>query len=176
MSERRPDCEQAQAKPVANESPWAKAPPCLDGRDLVSRRDLLSFTVLTSGTLFAGTVILAVLGRTQQGGDGEWKAILPISELPDEGEAYYFYYPGHDDEAVLIHLRGRGLVAYSRRCPHLGCTVLYEAQHRRLLCPCHMGVFDPWTGIPVAGPAEHRLPRILVQVERGMVIAVGVVP
>jgi len=173
MSEREPDCEQAQAKPPGDESPWTQPPPCPD--EIISRRDLVGSVLFTSGTLLAGTVVLAALGRTQQQGAGDYKAILPISQLPDEGDAYYFYYPRPQDEAVLIHLPGRGLIAYSRRCPHLGCTILYEAQHRRLLCPCHMGVFDPSTGIPVSGPPERRLPRIVLQLDRGMLVATGVI-
>jgi nitrite reductase/ring-hydroxylating ferredoxin subunit len=187
MSERKPDENKAQAEPVFLESPWAKYAHCRDADDFVScrelpheaddsisRRELLTFTIFTSGTLFAGTVGLAVLGRMQQPDIGDMNVILPISELPEEGQAYHFYYPRPNDEAVLLHLRGRGLVAYSRRCTHLGCTVVYEPDYHRLFCPCHLGVFDPFTGVPVAGPPERRLPRILIEIKQRMLIATGI--
>ncbi|MDH4200883.1 MAG: Rieske (2Fe-2S) protein [Spirochaetia bacterium] len=41
--------------------------------------------------------------------------------------------------------------AYSNRCPHLGCKVIWEHASSRFYCPCHGGVFNE-KGVAIAGP------------------------
>jgi nitrite reductase/ring-hydroxylating ferredoxin subunit len=148
-----------------------------DEDDAVTRRELLRFAVYTSGALFAAAAGIAVLGtlRGPAGSAGPRVAIARLSEIP-EGEARYFRYPGPDDEAVLIRLRGGELVAYGQRCPHLSCAVVYQPDRRRVVCPCHEGVFDPRTGVPTAGPPRRPLTPIRLAVEGGVVYAAGVGP
>jgi nitrite reductase/ring-hydroxylating ferredoxin subunit len=143
-----------------------------DADDLVSRRRLLAFTVFNSGALFAATALLAVLGAVR---DRTAFAAVPVARAAEvaEGQALYFRYPRPDDEAVLLHLPGRRFVAYSQTCTHLSCSVFYQADRRRLYCPCHEGVFDPASGDPVAGPPQRPLPRILLREEGGVLYAVG---
>ena len=43
------------------------------------------------------------------------------------------------------------VAAFSNRCPHLGCRVLWDAKENVFECPCHQGIFDP-DGIATAGP------------------------
>jgi len=47
-------------------------------------------------------------------------------------------------------------------------------QQGRLHCPCHNGWFDLQTGVPVAGPPQRRLPRVLLEVRDETVYATGV--
>src|SRR5947209_4090949 len=101
-----------------------------DADELVSRRQLLRFTVLTSGALFGGTGLLAVLNAlgTRR---GTIKPIARVDQIP-EGAAFYFNYPEPDDQAVLLHLPGGQFVAYSQKCTHLSCSVYYQADRQRL--------------------------------------------
>jgi nitrite reductase/ring-hydroxylating ferredoxin subunit len=142
-----------------------------DADEQVNRRELLQLAVLTSGALFAGTAVLALLGRARSRRRGEPRMVAPAGELR-EGEALYFHYPGEDDQAVALRLPGGEVVAYSQKCTHLSCSVYYQAEHDRLYCPCHEGVFDPRTGAPVAGPPQRPLPRIALREENGMLVAV----
>jgi len=144
-----------------------------DADDLVSRRELLFFAVYTSGALFVSTLLLAVLGLLQRPRRHAPKLIARVGDL-QEGRAIYFNYPGPDDQAMLLYLPGGTLVAYSQRCTHLSCAVYYQADRRRLYCPCHDGVFDPATGEPVAGPPPRRLPRIKLRRRGDAIYAVGV--
>lgn len=48
-------------------------------------------------------------------------------------------------------------VAFDRRCPHLGCPVLWSAEHRRFECPCHHAAFDARTGSVLHGPPRRGL-------------------
>jgi cytochrome b6-f complex iron-sulfur subunit len=34
------------------------------------------------------------------------------------------------------------LLAISSRCPHLGCSVIWEPEDERFICPCHASSFD----------------------------------
>lgn len=146
-----------------------------DADDLVSRRELLRLAVLTSGALFAGTAVLAVLGWLDTRRRGMPKPIVQASAVP-EGSAYYFAYPEPDDQAMLLHLPGGRFVAYSQKCTHLSCAVYLQPEARRLYCPCHEGVFDVETGEPVAGPPQRRLPRIALRREGDLLIAVEEAP
>src|SRR5688572_4064654 len=92
----------AHSSPVAR-APWRAAFPYhWDADDLVSRRELLRFAVLTSGTLFLGTAVLAVLGWLDNRRRGTPTPIVQASQVP-EGTAHYFNYPEQDDQAVLLH-------------------------------------------------------------------------
>ncbi len=146
-----------------------------DADDLVSRRELLRLAVLTSGALFAGTAVLAVLGWLDNRRRGTPKPIVQASAVP-EGSAYYFNDPEQDDQAMLLHLPGGRFVAYSQKCTHLSCAVYLQPEERRLYCPCHEGVFDVETGEPVAGPPQRRLPRIALRREGDLLIAVEEAP
>jgi len=141
----------------------------------VSRRELLRLAVLTSGALFAGTLVLAILGRRD---DRRRGAPMPIAgaESLAEGEALYFEYPGKNDQAVVLNLPGTGLVAYSQKCTHLSCSVYFDGDSRELLCPCHDGKFDARTGEPIAGPPQRPLPRVVLEARDGQVFAVEMVP
>jgi Rieske Fe-S protein len=161
--------------PLAARRWFADFPYHWDADDLVSRRDLLRFAVLTSGALFAGTAVLAVLGLTRTLRRGSPTPIARVADLR-EGEAHYFAYPEPDDQAMVIRLPGDQFVAYSQKCTHLSCAVYFQREENRLYCPCHDGVFDVRTGEPVAGPPQRSLPRIVLRREGDMLIAVEEVP
>jgi len=43
----------------------------------------------------------------------------------------------------------------------------------RFVCPCHNGVFEMRSGIPIAGPPRRPLERILFEIRDGDLYAVG---
>ncbi|MBB5361616.1 Rieske 2Fe-2S domain-containing protein [Deinococcus humi] len=89
---------------------------------------------------------------------------------------------------------GIHLVAYSRVCTHLGCTVNLvrdpevlafafnyrppgDAQHPQLGCRCHYSVFDPLQdGAAVFGKANGPLPRVRLELRGRAVWATGIEP
>jgi Rieske Fe-S protein len=146
-----------------------------DADALVSRRRLLQFTVLTSGTLFACTAVIAALGALVQRRRSDVQPIVRADALP-VGQVHYFSYPDPDAQAMLLHLPGGHFVAYSQRCTHLSCAVYYQPERERLLCPCHDGVFSPATGDPIAGPPQRRLEQIRLRQDGDMLVAVGIEP
>jgi cytochrome b6-f complex iron-sulfur subunit len=66
--------------------------------------------------------------------------------------------------AIVINTRGKGFLAFSRVCTHLGCLVRYDQERQVFICPCHAGTFD-LEGNVISGPPPKPLPKFSVQVE-----------
>lgn len=144
-----------------------------EGEELVARRDFTRYLLAASGVFAAGTVGAATWAAVQRSNVGEPRELVPLEQVP-EGTEHLFRYPTQDDPAILVHLPGGELRAYSQKCTHLGCVVFYEPEKDRIFCPCHHGVFDPNSGEPTAGPPVRGLTRIDVDVRGGTVWAKGV--
>ena len=65
-------------------------------------------------------------------------------------------------DVVVARLADSTLVAYDRRCPHLGCPVVYAAARDRFECPCHHAAFDAKTGQVLFGPPRRGLTPVEV--------------
>lgn len=143
------------------------------GEEQITRREFTRYLLAASAAFGVATVGAAVWSQVQSAPSGEPRAIVSLDEVP-EGGSYLFDYPGGDDPALLIHLPGGELRAFSQKCTHLGCVVFWEPEQDRIYCPCHEGVFEPRRGEPTAGPPERALTRIDVEVRDGVVWATGV--
>ena len=67
-------------------------------------------------------------------------------------------------DVLAVRLDSGTIVAFDRRCPHLGCPVRFAATRGRFECPCHRAAFDACTGAVLAGPAREGLTPIEVQI------------
>jgi len=114
----------------------------------------------------AGAAAVAVLG-------GEWlgaasRAAVPRPVLlPDAadlavGEARALETTG--GQAIAVRLDAATVVAFDRRCPHLGCPVVWVATRGRFECPCHRAIFDGRTGRVVTGPPRRGLTPVSLDV------------
>ncbi|WP_254767406.1 Rieske (2Fe-2S) protein [Salinilacihabitans rarus] len=77
------------------------------------------------------------------------------------------------DETALEHTVS-GYAAFSKVCTHMGCMVS-EVNGARLVCPCHIGEFDPRDGAAVVGgPPPRPLPQLPITLSSdGYLIATG---
>ena len=66
-------------------------------------------------------------------------------------------------EALVVRLDATTVVAFDRRCPHLGCPVLWAAERGRFECPCHHAAFDAHTGRVLFGPPRRGLAPVTVR-------------
>lgn len=71
--------------------------------------------------------------------------------------------------AIVINRSGKGFIALSKVCTHLGCLVEYEKGKNRLFCPCHAGIYD-LEGNVVSGPPPRPLPKFPISVEGEKII------
>jgi nitrite reductase/ring-hydroxylating ferredoxin subunit len=56
------------------------------------------------------------------------------------GESVDFHYKGK--EGILVRTKKGKLVAYSKVCPHEGGTIVWDAAINKLLCECHLSIFN----------------------------------
>ena len=70
---------------------------------------------------------------------------------------------------VVINRPDKGFVALSRVCTHLGCLVDYQKDKKRLLCPCHAGIYD-LSGNVTSGPPPKPLQQFPLKVEGDSII------
>jgi cytochrome b6-f complex iron-sulfur subunit len=61
-----------------------------------------------------------------------------------------------------------GFIALSLRCTHLGCSVSWEENRNRFICPCHSSSFDI-SGEVMNAPAARALDYYPVFIENGIV-------
>lgn len=141
------------------------------GEDEVTRREFVRYLVLASGGFAAGNVGVAIWSSLRSVKPGDPRPIVALDQLP-ENSAHIFKFPTNADPAILLHLPGGELRAYSQKCTHLGCVVFYSPEEVELECPCHEGFFDAETGEVISGPPQRPLGRIRVEVRDGTVWAV----
>jgi cytochrome b6-f complex iron-sulfur subunit len=68
----------------------------------------------------------------------------------------------------LVRLEDGGFLALHRECTHLGCTVPWNAEQGRFICPCHASSFDIH-GEVSGPPAPRPLDLLPVRIENGIV-------
>ena len=66
-------------------------------------------------------------------------------------------------EALVVRLDEHEIVAFERRCPHLGCPVLWAAERGRFECPCHHAAFAARTGEVLFGPPRRPLTPVRIR-------------
>jgi nitrite reductase/ring-hydroxylating ferredoxin subunit len=141
---------------------------------VVGRRQFTKFLVLTSLGMFAGNVWLLVKSRLQRPANYPRVVVARAGAMPIGGVSL-FGYPTPDDRCLLVRTAEETYVAYSQKCPHLSCAVVYAAERRRLECPCHDGVFDVRDGRVVQGPPRRPLPRVVLERRGDELVATGLV-
>jgi len=125
----------------------------------VDRRRFLCAAGVTAVLTLAGEWAGWRLGASPPSGE-------PV-QLPDDaalrlGEARTLEPAGRRAEVLVVRLDADTIVAYERRCPHLGCPVLWSAERGRFECPCHHAAFDARTGRVLFGPPRRGLVAVPV--------------
>ncbi len=79
------------------------------------------------------------------------------------GDSLTFTIPGTSTDGLLVRLDQDSYIAVDRRCPHLGCPVLWSRPANQFQCPCHRAEFDARTGAVLNGPPLDGLRRFAVE-------------
>jgi Rieske Fe-S protein len=138
----------------------------------VGRRQFAKFLVLTSLAMTAGNVWILLRSLLTKERKLPEVPIASLADVPDGG-AITFAYPEAQDPCVLVR-RGDELHAFSQKCTHLSCAVVWEPSKGILACPCHDGSFSARDGRVLGGPPQRPLPRILVERRGDRLVAVGI--
>lgn len=139
------------------------------GQNTVTRRDFFSLAWKGLGVI----ATLEVLGMfTAYFFSGKNRNITAPKQLLEAGPVESFA-PG----SVSAFMGGRfylarqqdgGFIAVSLRCTHLGCSVTWEENRNRFICPCHSSSFDI-SGEVLNPPASRALDYYPVLIENGVV-------
>ena len=111
----------------------------------------------------AGSAAVLAIGgewaarRAARRGEPELAVALAAADEPEAGGATILT-AADGREALVVRVdAGEPVVAFDRRCPHLGCPVLWAAERGRFECPCHHAAFDARTGEVLFGPPRRGL-------------------
>ena len=119
----------------------------------VTRREFFKFMTLASGGLAIGTAAMAAYAQLPKGERHFEPARIASTGDLSPGESLAFNYPRRSDLCLLVRRKDGEYVAFSRRCTHLSCPVVYDTSNtERLFCPCHNGAFSVEDGGVLQGP------------------------
>mgnify|MGYP001812926188 CR=1 FL=1 len=146
-------------KPKETETP--PAPP---------RRGFLNMLWWALGALALAEVIGLVVAflrpsrkASQEGGYGGSITCGPISDFAVN--TVTAFQRGH---FYLARLESGGFMALSRKCTHLGCTVIWDERKNRFECPCHASAFN-LAGDVISKPATRALDYHRIIIENNIV-------
>jgi Rieske Fe-S protein len=122
------------------------------------RRSFLKRTCHGLGVLFGavlGVPAIAYLidARNRPAPDRDFKTVAQLSDL-EKNVPYQAVvrdvrtdaWTLHPNDVIgrvwLIRRDDRHVDAYTTICPHLGCSINFDAASRQFICPCHGGTWD----------------------------------
>jgi cytochrome b6-f complex iron-sulfur subunit len=137
---------------------------------LPPRRGFLKSLWWVLGALAVAEVIGLVIAFLKPGkgaskieGYGGLVTCGPISDFPVN--TVTAFQRGH---FYLARLESGGFMALSRKCTHLGCTVIWDEGKSRFECPCHASAFN-LAGDVISKPAPRALDYHSIVIENNIV-------
>ncbi len=77
-------------------------------------------------------------------------------------------YPFRSGQLYLVRMKDGGFLALSIKCTHLGCSIRWNEEQEKFICPCHSSEFDI-KGNVLNPPAPTALDTYPVIIEQGIV-------
>lgn len=119
---------------------------------------VVEFAVVFFGFLFAGKDEKENQKPKQLFDAGGINSFQPDSVTIFRGGRFY-----------LVRLADGGFLALSLRCTHLGCSINWEEDKQRFICPCHASAFEI-NGNVQNPPAPSALDYFPVLIQNGKVM------
>ena len=117
----------------------------------------VEFTAVIFGFLFSGKGNKNVYIPKQMIEAGPVNSFQPNTVTVFRGGRFY-----------LTRLEDGGFIAISLRCTHLGCSIEWEDEKKRFICPCHSSAFA-MNGDVQNPPAPKALDYYPVIIENGII-------
>jgi cytochrome b6-f complex iron-sulfur subunit/menaquinol-cytochrome c reductase iron-sulfur subunit len=146
--------------------------------DKVNRRGALKIAAGVAGaTACAGVIapgLKMIAAPAQAGGaSGKWVRTVKLDALAEgapkkvaiRADARDGFIVDKDKElgAVWLIRRGNQVECFSATCPHLGCSIGYDAQ-AAFFCPCHDSAFGV-DGARQKGPSPRALDKLATKLD-----------
>jgi Rieske Fe-S protein len=130
-----------------------------------------------------GSTVAFILGATTLAPsfsrrDGTWLQAAELDALPDNQPVPVTLRVTRSDgysqvvDRTIVYLVRTGdqeVRALQSTCTHLGCRTSYDRKAKRIVCPCHGGVFDI-QGNVIGGPPPAPLPSLTTKIADGNVL------
>lgn len=133
-----------------------------------SRRDFLKLAWAFFGGLVAleasGVALAYLQPRLAEGEFGTVINAGAVDDFPPNSVTHIT-----NGRFYVVRLGDGGLLSVYHRCTHLGCTVPWDANRGKFICPCHSSEFD-MQGSVNNPPAPRPLDLFAVSVEDGHVL------
>jgi cytochrome b6-f complex iron-sulfur subunit len=115
------------------------------------------------GLEIGGGALLYLRSRSQQARSGGIVAAglvddYPLNSVTEFSEEGFF---------LIRDLTGKFLAVH-RRCPHLGCQVIWNAEREQFICPCHASSFDKY-GDLASPPVPRPLDTMALSIDDGQI-------
>jgi cytochrome b6-f complex iron-sulfur subunit len=139
-------------------------------RSAESRRTFLK-KVWTGLGILAGVEFAAVIFGFLFSGKGNKNVYIP-KQMVEAGPVNSFQ-PNtvtvfRGGRFYLTRLEDGGFIAISLRCTHLGCSIEWEDEKKRFICPCHSSAFA-MNGDVQNPPAPNALDYYPIIIENGII-------
>lgn len=114
----------------------------------------------------AGISLAFLLSGKKRSAKGKKSSLTVIGRIEDvkPGEVY----PYRNGKLYLVREADGAYLALSLKCTHLGCSIHWDEDKDKFICPCHSSEFDRH-GDVLKPPAPHALDAYKVVIEEGMV-------
>lgn len=129
----------------------------------ISRRSFMKLALSLLGTIasieIVGMSLAYLKSRSDENTVGGIVMTGAIDDFaPDSVTAF------EKDGFFLIRDEQGDFLAVHRRCPHLGCNVIWQPEKDQFVCPCHASNFDNY-GIYESAPVPRPLDTLEVKIE-----------
>ena len=138
-----------------------------EGTGSLSRRNFLKLGIGALGALAVSEVAIgSYIFLQSQSRGGSYGGVITAGEASEFplGSVTEFV----DGCFFLIRAPEGGFLALHTRCPHLGCTVTWEPEMDKFLCPCHASTFDFYGNFDNP-PVPRPLDVFEIEIEDGVV-------
>ena len=139
----------------------------MDRASRFCRRTFLGDAWRTVAWGAAGVVTLGLAGMLRHVVGRTIDIPLPADLLERAGRQ-----DGVQVDGIFVRWSGDTPTAFSLRCTHLGCPLVWDQATRQFQCRCHGAVFDE-LGEVVSGPAPRALDRYATKMKDGVLYVGG---
>lgn len=122
---------------------------------------------MLAGVEFLGAGIAFLWSNKEKTPERDRSKLLAVGSVDDFApNSVTAFRPGR---LFISRLEDGGFLALSLKCPHLGCSIGWEAEAAKFACPCHSSSFDK-SGNVLSPPAPRALDVFPVIIQNGEVL------